>query len=119
MTGGVAEPRSRTLRRAWLSAASIAAVATVAGTVVGIAATRLGWLPATGATPVALAVIALAACGAFAILACSVEIDSAIGRDAGGNEDRNEDRHEDRHEDRNEDRNEDRDKHGSRLRRVE
>ncbi|MEY3142040.1 MAG: hypothetical protein RLY21_533 [Planctomycetota bacterium] len=81
VTGGVAQPKSHTTRSAWMSIASVAAVATVAGAAIGIGATRLGWLPSTGATPIVLAALAFAASGAFAILACCVEIDSVIDRD--------------------------------------
>jgi hypothetical protein len=81
VTGGVAQPGSRTPRSAWMSVASIAAVATVAGAAIGIGATRLGWLPSTGATPIVLAALAFAASGAFAIIACCVEIDSVVDRD--------------------------------------
>lgn len=81
VTGGVAQPKSSTKRSAWMSIASVAAIATVAGAAIGIGATRLGWLPATGATPIVLAAVAFAASGAFAILACCVEIDSVVDRD--------------------------------------
>jgi len=81
VTGGVAQPGSRTRRSAWMSIASVSAVATVAGAAIGVGATRLGWLPATGATPLVLAALAFAASGAFAIIACCVEIDSVIDRD--------------------------------------
>ena len=90
VTGGVAQPTARTPRSAWLSLASIAAVATVAGAAIGIGATRLGWLPATGATPIVLAALAFAASGAFAIIACCVEIDGAVERDVGRDRDRDE-----------------------------
>lgn len=81
VTGGVAQPNSRTPRRAWMSVASITAIATVAGAAIGIGATRLGWLPSTGATPIILAALAFAASGAFAILACCIEIDTVLDRE--------------------------------------
>ena len=88
VTGGVAPPTTRTPRGAWISLASIAAVATMAGAAIGIGATRLGWLPATGATPIVLAALAFAASGAFAIIACCVEIDSVVDRDIDRDTDR-------------------------------
>jgi hypothetical protein len=72
-----------------MSLVSIAAIATVAGAAIGIGATRLGWLPATGAAPIALAIIAFVASGVFAIVACCAEIDGVTGEagDAKANRD--------------------------------
>ena len=88
VTGGVATPRARSTRGAWTSFAAIAAVGVIAGAAIGAGAMRLGWLPATGATPIVLAALVLAASGAIALLACCAEIDSVVDREREHDHDR-------------------------------
>lgn len=86
VTGGVAQPRSSRSGRNWMSIAALAAVATIAGVAVGVGGIRLGWLPATGAMTFTLVTLAFVATGAFAILACCIELDSALDREVRENQ---------------------------------
>ena len=86
VTGGVAQPRSSRSGRNWMSIAALAAVATIAGVAVGVGAMRLGWIPATGAMTFTLVTLAFVATSAFAILACCIEIDGVLDREARENQ---------------------------------
>ncbi len=75
MTGGVARPQGASRRRSLVSRVALGALATIAVACGAAGAARLGIIPNTSATSVALASLVILACVAMALVACFAEID--------------------------------------------
>jgi hypothetical protein len=75
MTGGVARPQGASRRRRLVSRVALGALATIAVACGAAGAARLGFIPNTSATSVALASLVILACVAMALVACFAEIE--------------------------------------------
>ena len=75
MTGGVARPQGASRRRLLVSRVALGALATIAVACGAAGAARLGFIPNTSATSVALASLVILACVSMALVACFAEIE--------------------------------------------
>lgn len=76
VTGGVARLGGTSRGRTLASRVVLGAFATIAVVCIAAGAVRLGFLPDTSTTSVALATLVIAACGVVAFVACRAELDA-------------------------------------------